>query len=270
VSAAGAGAAPALVVCADWSAALRRRRAWAGDVVERSVFPLAGRTVDGLLGETSELLGPGDAALVCFDAPLGLPRAFLQAAGFCGFLDWLERADLDAAFAPVTRAAEWSVARPFIRPARGEWTALVAAAPPRSLLRDVDVRVQSESVFKLVGAKQVGRAAQELWRELRAARAAGREFRIWPFEAPAARGVTIAEIYPRLAYGRALVKSNARVRASALAELDPRIRLLGQVETEDDFDAAVTAVALLQRLLAGLPLSDGEVDDVAEGAILLG
>ena len=269
MTALGAGAAPAVVVCADWSAALRGRRAWAGDVVERSVFPLTARTVDALLDETAELVGLDDAALVCFDAPLGLPRPFLAAAGARGFLDWLEGVDLDAAFVPVTRAAEWSVSRPFIRPARGEWTALVASAPPGALLRGVDVRARSESVFKLVGAKQVGRAAQELWRELRAARAAGRAFRIWPFEPPAERGVTIVEIYPRLAYGRALVKSDARARAAALAGLDPRLRLLGAVETEDDFDAAFSACVLLQRLLDGLPLSDGEVDDLAEGAMLL-
>jgi hypothetical protein len=269
VIAAGAGGAPALVICADWSATVRGRRAWAGDVLERSVFPLAGRTVDELLGETSELLGPDGAALLCFDAPLGLPRAFLEAAGFRGFLDWLGRADFDGAFAPVTRAAEWSPERPFVRPRRGEWTALVLAAPPGLLFRAVDLRVRSESVFKLVGAKQVGRAAQELWRELRAVREAGRHLRIWPFEVPAERGIIVAEIYPRLAYGRALVKSNARVRATAVAELDPRVRLLGEVETEHDFDAAVTALVLVQRLLDDRPLSDG-VEDVAEGAILLG
>jgi hypothetical protein len=261
--------APALLVCADWSASLRGRRAWAADVAERAVSPLSGRTLAGLLAEVDELRG-GDAALVCFDAPLGLPRAYLDDAGFRGFLDWLARADFDRVFAPVRRASDWSPARPFIRPARGEWTALVADKPAGVLWRAVDLQARSESVFKLVGAKQVGRAAQELWRELRASRAAGGGCRIWPFEAPADDGVTVAEIYPRLAYGRAVVKSDARARTAVLAELDPRVRLLGDVHTEDDFDAAMTALSLLQRLLDGRPLSDGDVDQVAEGAILLG
>ena len=59
-------------------------------------------------------------------------------------------------------------------------------------------------------------------------------------------------------------------RRVAAPELDPRFRLLGDVPTEDDFDAAVTALALPQRLLDGRPLSDGDLDQVAEGAILLG
>src|SRR5262249_24961424 len=146
------------------------------------------------------------------------------------------------------------------------WTALVARTPAAVLWRAVDLRARSESVFKLVGAKQVGRAAQELWRELRAARAAGSVFRIWPFEAPAVDGVTVAEIYPRLAYGRGVVKSDERARTAWLAGLagfDPRVRLFGEVQTEDDFDAAVTALAVLQRLLEGRPLSDVDLDEVA-------
>lgn len=227
--------------------------------------------------EVDDLRG-GDRALLSFDAPIGLPKTYLRTVGAKSFVDWLMRADLDALFDPVTGPDLWSTARPFVRPVKGGWNGVVAAVGHDMLWRAVDCRTSAESVFKLVGPKQVGRAAQELWRELRNARNEGREFRIWPFETGLdAPGVVVAEIYPRIAYREAVgtpfvAKRDRGARAEAIARIDPRVRLVhpeAALESEDDFDAAVTAIAMLRRLSKGKPLVESEADSVYEGGMLL-
>lgn len=232
-----------------------------------------------MLAETDELRGD-DPALVAFDAPLGLPRSYLAAARAASFVEWLARVD-DVTLSPLPSGEAWTVARPFVRPRlRGSsWRAAEAAAAAAGvdLLRGVDRASGAQSVFRLVGAKQVGAAATALWRDLREARERGREFSIWPFEAAA--GVTVAEIYPALAL-RELPrpprsKRDAAARREALASLAEAgwARLLEPEEaaaTDDDFDAAVTAAALLRRLRQRRPLAPPDaVDPLAEGAILL-
>ena len=254
----------------------RGRAAWAGDLetqtVSRVAPPRVGWTVEALLRRS------GRGALVAFDAPLGLPRTYLEHAGYSSFAEWLERAPFGELFEPVAGLEEWSVRRPFVRPARGGWTAVVAAAP-FELFRSIDRATNAESVFKLIGAKQVGRAAQELWRELRAARRNGIEYALWPFEGELAPGPApvVAEIYPRTAYAAAVgplpfVKRDARARVDALTRVSPPVvveDLAAAAASDDDFDACVSAVALLQRLLEGRPLVDPtRVDAVFEGAIL--
>jgi hypothetical protein len=227
-----------------------------------------GRTVAELVDETDELRD-GGSALLAFDAPIGLPSGYLAQTGYGSFVEWLDNAEFDRCFRPVVRASDWTIDRPFIRPERGEWTALVHRLGAEVLWRSVDIAAKSESVFKLVGAKQVGRAAQELWRELREVRRKQR-LEIWPFDrALPGPGLVLAEIYPRLAYGHQVVKSDSAARSAAVDGVDPRVRLISRPETEDDFDAAMTATVLLVRELDALSVAAESADEFAEGGILL-
>ena len=181
-------------------------------------------------------------------------------AGAVSFLDWLERTPPES-FVPVATGAEWTPRRPFVRPiAKGSsWrTAEDAAALLEvSLRRRVDTLAGAESMFKLVGAKQVGAAAIALWRELLAARRSGARFSIWPFE-PAESQVVVAEMYPAalfaLALGYVPVKSSEAQRRDAVGMLvrdgavDPSDAGWA-VANDDDFDACVSVVAL-RRLSA--------------------
>ena len=216
--------------------------------------------------------------LVAFDAPLGLPRSYLEQAGYSSFVEWLDRAPFEEVFDPVTGLDGWSVRRPFVRPARGGWRSVVAAAP-FELFRSIEGATKAESVFKLIGAKQVGRAAQELWRELRAARRRGAEYVLWPFEGELEPGPTpvVAEIYPRTAYAAvvgpaAFAKRDVFARTEALTRAPPSIVIsdvAAAAATEDDFDACISAIALLSRLADGQRLvTPAFVDGVWEGAIL--
>ena len=139
----------------------------------------------------------------------------------------------------------------------------------------------------------------EIWRprrELTRFLGGERNFAIWPFDSPLqellrTNGVVLAETYPRLAYAAALAdslpteplaigktKSEQRNRAcDLLAEAawvnahDADIGDLAPARrNEDDFDAHLTAAAVLRCYLEGVQVVDEEwIDQVAEGSMLL-
>lgn len=252
-------------------------------------------TVEALVGQADDLRG-SDSAVVAFDAPIGLPRSFLAAAGTETFMGWMEEACLDPArFSPVATAPEWTVTHPFFRVEKGTGGlgrfVRAAARAGVELRREVEQQTGAKSVFALGIPGQVGPAAQALWCEISEARRHGWAFAVWPFETslPGA-GVVVAEIYPRAAYGvalaqrlpappRWLAKTKPAVRVQALDELvssdwigSLSVRLSGlehALGSENDFDALVTAAAVLRLVLDERPLATSErVDPVAEGGIL--
>lgn len=270
----------ARVFAADWSKARARRSVYVASVRDRVV-----RRVAEDVHDVASLLAHarGAPTLVAFDAPLGLPESFLVASGHAGgFLRWLDDRSLDS----CENAASWSLSAPFFRvPAgKGALGAFEAAARRRgaSLRRQIEVRTGAKPVFVTSGIPgSVGSAALDVWRGLQDARRAGVAFRVWPFEGPIdARLATpgcpvVGEVYPRAAYATALVddaprarlavaKSDPAVRAAALARLgrsrwvrDRAVTIadLGPARaSEDDFDALVTATALLRCLIEDLPL----------------
>jgi hypothetical protein len=101
----------------------------------------------------------------------------------------------------------------------------------------------------------------------------------------------MAELYPALAYAVALRPElparRLRVAKTRCAQRDAALRRLGEaswvakhsvmisdrdlaLESEDDFDALLSAAALLRCVLDGVPLDEPDHDDpVAEGGILL-
>lgn len=106
-----------------------------------------------------------------------------------------------------------------------------------------------ETVFKLIGAKQVGKAALAGIRTLRAIRlAAPAQVAVWPFE-DADKPAVLAEIYPTLFRQRAL-GSTAKIKDRAT--LDTALAALDSAPTEDtperfsdhEGDALISAAGL--------------------------
>jgi hypothetical protein len=239
--------------------------------------------------------------MVLIDAALGLPAAFLRAAGHDGFLSWLLAAQTDAeALRPVDRAADWSVRRPFFRvpPGAGSRTAFEARAQlaGAALLRDQERKLDAKSAFIVSGIPgTVGSGTLALWNELLPLMPGARTFALAPFEGQppeliASGRIVLAEMYPRACYSAALrdapaprhkqrveksVRSCARAAVDAL-EASKWVKRLGVQlrdldaarESEHELDALLSAAGLLRALLDGEPLYDEHaVDARAEGML---
>ncbi len=274
------------IICADWSKEPARRAVYLANLSDRVVRRVAAEVheVRALLSYAN---GLGGRTLVAFDAPLGLPESFItavRAAGAppaAGFLDWLSTASLDH----CTGAHDWSLAAPFFRVPAGEGALGRFEAAARrqgvDLRRRIERQTGGKSVFITAGIPgSVGSAARDLWKGLVNARKAKLPFTVWPFDGPLdpllARDVpVVAETYPRAAYATALCdaaprarmalsKTKASVRSSALDRLlstrwvratGARFEDLDRARSgEDDFDALMTAAALLRCQVEGLPL----------------
>ena len=173
----------------------------------------------GLLERMHVALGPGEAALLGFDFPLGVPRAYADLAGIDSFADWLGHLDPgDELFSVAGDLAEVSVGRPFF-PTRialrspgikAEFrTALGLSAT--SALRRCDLahcrRGAASEVFWALGPQAVGKAALSGWRDFIVPALADTTHRyaIWPFdgglrELLARADAVIVEAYPADAY----------------------------------------------------------------------
>lgn len=180
-----------------------------------------------------------------------------------------------------------SPGRPFfaVPAGAGGLTAYVAAAASHevSLYRSIDRQTSAKSFFiksRIPGS--VGSAACALWQELAPLLTAERAFTVWPFEGDLSpllgrSPVVIGEIYPRAAYATALLpmppssrprlsiaKTDATVRRQAITSLrnagwvqslDVTFENLAEAEaSEDEFDACLTAAALLRFVLEGSPI----------------
>jgi len=219
------------------------------------------------------------------------------------FLAFMELACAKPEFFEATSVAnQWEVERPFfnVPPGRDGLGAYLRSADDRGvdLYRAIDRQTRAKSVFVKSGIPgSVGSAACALWSQLGALMTTDRQFRVWPFEGDLesllkTAPVVIGEIYPRAAYSTALLddlgtgrpplvlaKTDGAVRRSAIDALQKASWVqrfgvtlgdLAQAEdNEDDFDACITAAALLRCILEGLPLSAALNDaSQAEGGIL--
>jgi hypothetical protein len=206
-------------------------------------------------------------------------------------------------FDPGADPKEWSLARPFFIVGAGaggrtEFDDAAARAGVPSLLRHIDRHTNANRVFITAGIPgSVGSSACDVWMSLRALVTRPRSFAVWPFEGSledltSTKTVTLAEVYPRAAYATALVdgvvkerrrmkvaKTDARCRHSAVQQLlgmrwvQSRGVSFEGIEwaryNEDDFDACLTAAALLRCCLEDLPFSQPlDVAAPAEGGIL--
>jgi hypothetical protein len=218
------------------------------------------------------------------------------------FVDFLHSASRTPNFFESTSSADnWRVEQPFFAVPSGEGSLAAfrnaAARQGVELLRRVDRATKAKSLFITSGIPgSVGSAAASLWQEIARLREKGRKFRMWPFEGDIGallrnNPITFAEVYPRAAYSTALLegspthrpplalaKTDANVRYSAIETLmnsswvrlhEVRIENLDEARmSEDDFDACVTAAALLRCQLEALPLYPDDFIDRIEGGIL--
>ena len=156
--------------------------------------------------------------LLGFDAPIGVPRSYLQAArrgsegpSYGTFVEWLTDAAAKPGFFMETSDVDaWGVDRPFFRvpPGKGSrsrWERRLGGLGIKTL-RDIDSSTQAKPAFVVSGIPgSVGSAARDVSQGLLAF--LERECRLialWPFEGSlaelAASGrVVVGEIYPRVA-----------------------------------------------------------------------
>ncbi len=219
------------------------------------------------------------------------------------FIDFLPRACSTPHFFEITKSPlDWRVEQPFfaVPPGPGGLTAYFEAATKQGvdLLRTIDRTTRAKTMFATSGIPgTVGSSACDLWRELGPRLTTDREFALWPFEGDLptlleSHAIVLGEIYPRAAYATALLDGPPSERPRlAVAKTKPEVRRefmarLRQTEwvrqyevtienvieaeaNEDDFDACVTAAALLRCVLEEQPLTPpGRVSDQIEGGIL--
>ncbi|MGE0822918.1 MAG: hypothetical protein AB7G75_11655 [Candidatus Binatia bacterium] len=184
-----------------------------GDVY-RLVTPVQVRNAADLV-PTAVRNAKGDGAVLGFDFPIGVPRAYAQRAGISRFLDILLEfgsGQWNEFFKIAERPYEVSIRRPFypLRPGATRHEHLVAGLGVDSiddLLRRCDFgngdRNKACALFWTLGGNQVGRAAIAGWREMLipSMRAMRRDLGVWPFDGEiqslaASKAAVVVETYP--------------------------------------------------------------------------
>ena len=253
---------------------------------------------------TGSVLATFDAPLGVPDSYLTALGRHPGAKPLATFLDLLSRArSMPRFYDATTVARDWIVERPFFSvPAGDGGLGTYVDAAGRfgvDMYRQIDRMTGAKALFIKAGVPgSVGSAACALWQELASELTAHRTFKVWPFEGEIqmllqSTSVVVGEMYPRAAYATALLdvpptsrgplvvaKTDAGVRREAIAalraaswvgSLSVELEDLGQAEAnEDDFDACVTAAALLRCILEGAPLCPVQLQSPASEGGMLG
>lgn len=258
--------APERVLAVDWSGAVAgaERKIWLCEVAGGAVARLeAGRTREALVGEVVRAARADPALVVGLDFAFSLPAWFFAERGL---------ADARALWALAAREGEaWLRAEcpPFWGPGGTRRPALPAHTRRTEDEAAAASGRRPSSVFKLVGADQVGRGSVRGMAALAAFADAG--FAVWPFEAPVPGRPLAVEIWPRLLYAEPVVKSRRDARAAYLDRHAPTLAAGARADAEasdDAFDALTAALAMwaCRDDLAALPPARDEVERV-EGRI---
>lgn len=222
---------PEIVVHADWSVdPAKRWGARAVRMADGGYAALAPEPVGSLEDFLPGLLaaaGPGGTVFAGFDFPLGLPRAYAQAAkidDFAAALTGFGRGGWRDFYTPADHAGEISLRRPFYpaRPGGSRHRDLYEALGFSSidtLRRRCDLptatRFAASPLFWTLGGQQVGKAAISGWRDLLAPeRRRGAALSLWPFDGALADlldrpGIVAAETYPGEIYGHLQLRIGA-------------------------------------------------------------
>ncbi|MBL8229575.1 MAG: hypothetical protein JNL98_13885 [Bryobacterales bacterium] len=171
------------------------------------------------------------SALVGFDFPIGVPRAYAERAGITRFLDALPEfggAAWPRFYEPCEFVQNVSPRRPFfparaIRATKAEFAGTLGVAPA-DLLRECERATGSRSraceLFWTMGANQAGKAAITGWRDVLQPALARSEIRLWPFEGTLADlcaddRIVAAEVYPAEIYAHLALERNFGKRTQA-------------------------------------------------------
>ncbi len=243
------------VIAVDWSGAAarstQRRAIWIAEVEDGVPGALRSGLTRAEVADTLEGLLTGGSALVGLDFAFSFPGWFVRS----------EFGDVEAAWRLDPEHWLAGPRAPFWR-ARG-------AAPTQEVFRRTErasprPRGQGpESVFKCVGAKQVGPGSVRGMPVLRRLRDAG--YAIWPFDDAGSH--TLFEIYPRvLADG---VKGDRSERVRRLDRLGaPAHWCDAAIDSADAFDAAISALVMARHVeaLAGAKATEDPIERL-EGRI---
>ena len=238
-------------IAVDWSGAKKesdqRKWIWLAEAIDGELVRLeGGRTrkevVDLLVAEVQ----PQGALVVGLDFAFSFPEWYLADQGVsdapsmwrlaaCNGEDWLEMA---------TPSSFWDGQKQTKPPEFTRDNDLEFRKTDREVAASKIRGGNPESVFKLVGPRQVGRGSvrgQPFLLKLQDAGAA-----IWPFDNPVPGKPIVVEIYPRLLTG-GVVKSNPGRRLNYLArsypDIDPQWRRAMEA-SDDAFDAGVSALVM--------------------------
>lgn len=301
---------PRFFISADWSKDPRKRSVHVADLSERRIYREAQLDwALGSLTALARQLSERGSVLIGIDLVLGVPRSYWELVLAeprygkpAGFIHWLEQLSDDGSFfhsANTVRSHEqWRVHRPWFRVpgGPGSLTSFKKKADD-GFLRRIDRATGAKPLFIVSGIPgTVGSGTRDFWRELAAGLVSDRDFNVWPFDGPlpellSTNGVVLAETYPGLAYAAALA-SDLPTERFAIGKTKPEERnracdlladaawigaygvRLGDLAParadEDDFDAHLTAAAVLRCYLDGVPVVEEEwVDPIAEGSMLL-
>ena len=288
------------ILCADWSKGARGRAVYIGLPGTRTIQRIdhAWWTLDELL-DTASRYSPLGPVLVAVDAPIGVPKSFVpRRPPDFEFTRWLKTAAEHPGFFTVCgELDDWGPHRPFFGIQGGDggrdrWVERMRAHGVEPL-REIDRRTGAKPLFIVNGIPgAVGHAAQDISKSILKNR---RRLSVWPFDGPLSELAvpdrpTLAEMYPRAMYGIALGdgpvdkrfrlfihKNCPHCRAAALESLaqQPWVQRFEvqirdrdyALQSGDDFDALMSAAAVLRCLLEGSPLESAYRDPI-EGGIL--
>jgi len=289
------------IIAVDWGKDARKRSAYRAEVSARLISRLKfDGSLSHLVGLAATLEPP---VLIGIDAAIGFPSAaWNQLVGnqpdpAATFIDYLLDCQLpDHFFDPIQTPEEWAPSQPFIRPPPGSWSlkAFIGASKG-GFYRQIDQCLNGSPIFVTSGIPgSVGSGTRALWQELLALKPKS-GFGIWPFHGSLGRLILagkpiIAEIYPKACYGIALAESLpsplvsiARTRRHAREVGIERLIKAGWVinnnvriqdrqqatANEDDFDALLSAAALLRLFLEEAPIESLVSENLnIEGGVL--
>jgi hypothetical protein len=240
------------IICADWGAQPKKRKAWVADIAKKQIRPLelVDLSIETLVEAAKRAPKP---VVIAIDAVLGIPRSYLDRwkrevdPEHKDFLSWLKCAnEIPGFYEEVGSASDWSVQRPFIKVPGGKGSLSqfwLKSNESRPLLRNVERQSKANSVLIVSGIPgSVGSGSRALWKELApllAKTRTERGFGVWPFEGGLATllgsdGVVLAEMYPRVCYGLALDDAlPAALRKLAKTKEKERVRQMESLRRTD-------------------------------------
>jgi hypothetical protein len=307
--------APAVIAHADWGTDRRKRQVATARLVPGTAnlgpryvvnslapAPDALEPHSDLLQELRASASPGQA-MVGFDFPIGLPRAYARAAGISSFPEFLDAVGSPPweEFGVIARHRdEITLRRPFYPYAPGgarrEHLHLALGLTALQLRRRCE-GIDAETLFWTLGGKQVGKGALAGWQLLAAARHREPGIALWPFAGPLPRlldgggRLVVAETYPREYYkhvrvpGTRVTRWSKRRRTDRLTWVPGMLRwaaslgvtwhgaLLSRAEDgfsdgangEDEFDAVIGLLAMISVVTGAVPSGEPR-DDPAIGS----
>lgn len=301
---------PRFFVSADWSKAPSNRSVYVADLSKRLIYREARPdwALGSLMALTGQLSEQG-SVLVGVDLVLGVPQSYWElvlAEPRYGqpstFIDWLGQLGDNREFFDPTNVVkdheQWRVDRPWFHVPRGQGGLTSFTQKTRDgFRRRIDQKTGAKPVFVVSGIPgTVGSGTRDFWQELAGLSASRCDFAVWPFDGRLSdllnsKGVVLAETYPGLAYAAALADDLPTERFGVgKTKPDQRNHVCNLLEDvawvnaydvdigdtaparddEDDFDAYLTAAAVLRCYLEETPVVRHEwIDQVAEGSMLL-